>query len=381
MTEADEKPPINMTSPDMPSEDKAKDELVNSYAVAKRLLPFLAKRGIPALPKNYRIFYDYLLYTNPALNKAVNGLLDSNAQFNSKLSSSLYDHFYSHEVLDTKALAISQAALDFIAVSNTMEQHIETAMTQASHYHQVLSTTSRQMGEHPSLDELQSFLDELLLETETSLAVGGHFSSQLQEANQTIAALKDEIKNQTTLAKIDELTKLYNRRHLNFEAPLLMAQAAKTGRPLAAIMFDIDKFKLINDNWGHNFGDKVLVICAEIIQKAARSTDVAVRLGGEEFLLLAGGLDAAGAARVAERIRQTLVNTEITVRGQALPVTISGGVAQYRPGENLTALLARADTALYQAKNGGRNQIRVAEEETPDQAAPATDQLITPQGE
>ena len=373
MTEADEKSPINMTSPDVPGEDQAKDELVNSYAVAKRLLPFLAKRGIPALPKNYRIFYDYLLYTNPALNKVINGLLDSNAQFNSKLSSNLYDHFYSHEVLDTKALAISKAALDFMAVSNTMEQHIETAMTQTSHFHKVLSTTSRQIGEHPSLDELQAFLDELLSETEAALAVSGHFSSQLQEANQTIAALKDEIKNQTALAKIDELTKLYNRRHLNHESPPLMAQAAETGRPLSAIVFDIDKFKLINDNWGHNFGDKVLVICAGIIQKAARSTDMAVRLGGEEFLLLASGLDIAGAARVAERIRQTLVNTEITVRGQALPVTISGGVAQYRPGEDLTALLARADAALYQAKIAGRNQICVTGEAAPDRAAAATD--------
>lgn len=83
--------PLNITPPQAPDET-VNEELVHSYAVAKRLLPFLAKRGIPASPKNYRIFYDYLLYANPALNKAVNELLDNNAKFFSQLSSSLYEH-------------------------------------------------------------------------------------------------------------------------------------------------------------------------------------------------------------------------------------------------------------------------------------------------
>lgn len=139
-----------------------------------------------------------------------------------------------------------------------------------------------------------------------------------------------------------------------------MAQSVESDRPLSAIMLDLDFFKRINDTWGHNFGDKVLILCAEIIKRAARSTDLAVRMGGEEFLLMCLGLDLSGAGRVAERIRQTIAGTDITIRGSSLLVTISGGVAQYVPGEDLASLLGRADKALYQAKNDGRNLIRLA---------------------
>ena len=118
-----------------PLEESDKDiqaELEHSYAVAKRLLPFLAKRGIPVTPKNYRIFYDYLLYANPDLNKTVNELLANNARFYQQLSDTLYDHFYSGEVLESHSQVISKAADDFMAVSSEMEKNLETVINQTS---------------------------------------------------------------------------------------------------------------------------------------------------------------------------------------------------------------------------------------------------------
>jgi diguanylate cyclase (GGDEF)-like protein len=93
-----------------------------------------------------------------------------------------------------------------------------------------------------------------------------------------------------------------------------------------------------------------------------------VRYGGEEFLLLCSGLDILAAAKVAERVRQAITSTEITVRGDLLPVTISAGVAQYIGGEELTELIERADKALYQAKGEGRNRVRLAQ--VPEAKAP-----------
>ena len=360
----DEKIPF-LTNDDVPDKE-IQDELEHSYAVAKRLLPFLAKRGIPATPKNYRIFYDYLLYANPTLNKTVNELLANNARFYHRLSDSLYDHFYSGDAIDNQSKAISQAAADFMAVSSEMEQSLENVINQTNHYQRVLSDTSKMAGV-TEIGDLQPVLEELMTETEAALLTNGAFSNQITEANQTIASLKAELHNQTTLAKVDELTKLYNRRHLNCEMPHIMASAVTSLRPLSLVIFDLDHFKRVNDTWGHNFGDKVLVICAEILKKTARSTDLAVRLGGEEFLLVLPGLDLAGAGKVAERVRVNIANTDITIRGQSLMVTISGGVSQYVPGEDLDSLIGRADQALYQAKNGGRNLIRLAEAvETPE---------------
>lgn len=357
------------TAPDLPGEEQ--EEFAQSYVVVKRLLPFLAKRGIPVTPKNYRIFYDYLLCVNPVLNKAINELLDNNVKFYSQLSSSLYDHFYSNETLDMQTKVINKAAMDFMAVSSSMEQSLTTAMTHTTRYKKVLSDSSRQMAAitAPAPDQLQSFLEDLMNETEQALEQNDTFSNRISEANHIITTLKEELKNQTALAKVDELTRLYNRRHLNIEAPRMISHVCETGFPLSAIMFDLDNFKRLNDTWGHNYGDKVLVICADTIKKSARSSDLPVRFGGEEFLLLCSGLDIMAAARVAERIRLAIANTDITIRGNSLPVTISAGVAQYIQGEDLNELIERADQALYQAKGDGRNRVRLAHQVAETQAS------------
>lgn len=357
--------------PSLPAEEV--NEVTETYAVAKRLLPFLAKRCIPASPKNYRIFYDYLVYSNPLLIKTVNELLEQDAKFLNELSSSLYEVFYSAEVLDSQTRAINQATQDFMTVSSAMERNLETALNRTSHYQKVLNNSSRQMAQMTSADEFQSVLEELVSETEAALADNDQFSNQLSAANQTIAQLQTELNNQATLARIDELTKLYNRRHLNVEAPKLLAQATRTGQPLSAVMFDLDHFKRINDTWGHNFGDKVLTICATIIKRVGRPADLAVRLGGEEFLLLCPDMGLTKAAEVAELVREEIATTDLTIRGQSLLLTISGGVAQHVAGEDLTALLERADAALYQAKKDGRNLIRLAPEKLePTPEAPAS---------
>jgi diguanylate cyclase (GGDEF)-like protein len=224
-----------------------------------------------------------------------------------------------------------------------------------------LANTSRQLADTAHVDELQPFLKDLLSETEQTLAATEAFFNQLQKASEAIAVLKEDLKTQTTLAKVDELTKLGNRHHLNEEAPRLLSEAARNNRPLSAIVLDIDSFKTVNDTWGHNMGDKVLKLCADFVKSAVRSGDLAVRMGGDEFLLLCPTLDKTSAAKMAERVRKGIVDTDITIRGRSLSVTMSGGVAEYRPGEELSALIARADEALYKAKAAGRNTVCVEE--------------------
>jgi len=159
---------------------------------------------------------------------------------------------------------------------------------------------------------------------------------------------------------VDELTQLSNRHRLHLKAPRFIRQARETGQPLAAMIFDIDWFKKINDTWGHNQGDQVLKVCAGLIKAAARSCDLAVRLGGEEFLLLCPNLDLATAVKVAEKVRESIATTKfglIDGSGQTMSLTVSGGVTTYLAGEDIQALIARADAALYQAKSSGRNRI------------------------
>ena len=337
-------------------ENGFREEVARSYEVLKRLLPFMAKRGIPVTPQNFHLFYDYIAFANPEINKVLNELLDKDVKFNSQVSSGLHTFFYSGEVADLKTNTM-KAANTFISLSDSMVENLQNAKDQNSHFHEVLSSTSRQMSGIDRAGELQPHLETLLAETEQTLVATDLFSNRIREANDVIVNLKEELKHQTNLANVDELTRLGNRHRLSHEGPRLMREAVESGRPLSAIIFDIDWFKAINDTWGHAQGDKVLKACAGIIMAAARGTDLAVRLGGEEFLLICSNLNLATAVKVADRVRQTIAATEIKLPGQSVTVTVSAGVAEYSPGEDISALVARADAALYQAKAAGRNCV------------------------
>ncbi|MGB3166626.1 MAG: diguanylate cyclase [Alteraurantiacibacter sp.] len=160
------------------------------------------------------------------------------------------------------------------------------------------------------------------------------------------------------LANTDPLTGLPNRRCTFSRLASMVEVAHKQGAALAALMFDIDHFKGINDTYGHQTGDEVIVQVAELARRQARQGDVVGRIGGEEFVWLVAGLDAAGARRLAERLRSSV---EQGIEGSALPnVTISIGLANFVPSDTGEGLLARADAALYEAKESGRNQVRRA---------------------
>jgi len=155
----------------------------------------------------------------------------------------------------------------------------------------------------------------------------------------------------------DPLTGLYNRLRLKEVLPREMARADRSGCALSVVMFDIDRFKRINDSFGHATGDKVLVALSRLAAGPLRATDDLVRWGGEEFLVVLPGINATEAGHVAEKLRLAIANHRIDDVGQ---ITASFGVAQYAPGEAMTDLISRADRALYQAKASGRNRVEVA---------------------
>lgn len=176
-----------------------------------------------------------------------------------------------------------------------------------------------------------------------------------------------QLENLRESAVRDPLTGAYNRRFLEEKAN----EMVKTGTPFALVIFDLDHFKEFNDNYGHNVGDAVLrlfVIVTEGAVKSARPEgmeDLIVRYGGEEFVVLLRGItDLEKAKEISERIRNQLASEEIKFknleneRQDTVKVTVSGGVAVFRNGDDLETVIERADKALYVAKNFGRNNIK-----------------------
>lgn len=164
------------------------------------------------------------------------------------------------------------------------------------------------------------------------------------------------------LTTTDMMTKLRMKHYFYTVLIDKMEESAFSEKPLSVLMCDIDHFKQFNDTYGHSCGDEVLKRVAKLIQNQTRSVDVAARYGGEEFCMLLPDTDAPGAAHIAERIRSGVQDMSFEYDGQMMSVTLSLGVAQYDQGRDLSgkSIIDRADKAMYQAKQGGRNLVKVA---------------------
>ena len=161
------------------------------------------------------------------------------------------------------------------------------------------------------------------------------------------------------MAVTDKLTKLYNRHKFYLTVPPEINRAKRSGKPFSIILFDIDKFKQINDRYGHNTGDYILKTVAQLVRSNVRSYDSIFRWGGEEFLILAPETNAKQAMQLAEKIRKIIESHSFDILGQ---VTISVGVAEFNPqtDANIDRTIKRADNALYVAKKEGRNRVALA---------------------
>ncbi len=181
------------------------------------------------------------------------------------------------------------------------------------------------------------------------------------ELQQALVHSEDEKHKAESLARLDPLTDLANRRHFMTIAERELARCAHHPRFLSLIMMDIDYFKQFNDRYGHEVGDLVLKKVAETVSQAIRKADSACRYGGEEFVVLLPDTDAAGAFLLAQRLREAIERTTVRDGAELLGITVSLGIATLNDGEivDVATLLKRADQALYAAKNSGRNQLRV----------------------
>jgi diguanylate cyclase (GGDEF)-like protein len=173
----------------------------------------------------------------------------------------------------------------------------------------------------------------------------------------TINRFQDRLE---AMATTDKLTGLANRQAFELLIPQALKEARRARTPLLAILIDIDRFKDVNDRFGHIAGDGVLRAIGGAIRSALRASDIVCRWGGEEFLAVLKNTPAAQGTLIAEKIRRAVETTRFSHDGTAIPVTVSIGVAAGADNDTPEWLIARADKALYEAKAQGRNQVRAA---------------------
>jgi two-component system, cell cycle response regulator len=252
------------------------------------------------------------------------------------------------EAPDVILLDQELAGVGGMAVLDRLRAHDELAampvimLTNASEHDLMLEALRR--GAH---DYLRKPFDPAELDARVGAALRSkQLHDALLEANRRLARQ----------ALTDHLTGLANRRHGGRQLEREIALCVRHGRLLALLRVDVDHFKRINDSFGHEAGDEVLVEVARRLERALRGGDELARWGGDEFVAILPGTDKAGAVRAAERLREEVADTPVAVDGEELAVTISVGWAHWA-GDTPDDLLARADRALYRAKDAGRDTI------------------------
>jgi len=203
---------------------------------------------------------------------------------------------------------------------------------------------------------LRDLIRNLANKTREMNELNTHLEARVTERTQALEQANQQLE---MTARTDALTGLNNRRHYFELGEVAMKKAIRAANPLSVIMFDADHFKAVNDTYGHGAGDDALVHLGQLAQRVLRDTDILARVGGEEFAIVLENTTEEAAAEVAERLRLGIESTPLPLEHGPLGLTVSVGVACVTPTgtDDLDALLALADKALYAAKRAGRNRV------------------------
>lgn len=210
---------------------------------------------------------------------------------------------------------------------------------------------------------LTAYTDENTITEAESTGAYGYLVKPFQERELSTTIRMALKKHQETmkmeqLATTDSLTGILNRRFFLQQVNKELERSQRYGNPFSLLIVDIDHFKKVNDTYGHSAGDAVIIDVTKVIQKALRKVDILGRYGGEEFIIFLPETNYQNAIHVGERIRKTIEKTQTIYENKKIMCTISLGISNFHPNDKtFDDVFKRADTALYQAKNEGRNRV------------------------
>jgi diguanylate cyclase len=333
------------------------DSVERSAEYLRLALPLMSKQTAALNPVSYAVWYDYVSGRNAELKTRIEELTREGRMLDDAATRDLF-HRHIAAMDEELAQSISQG---FQKVMADVSKSTAEAGSDAGQFGSALEKWTEDVARLP--DAGAPGLAALLGQTRQMQHSIATLKNRLDESHSEIDRLRQEVVRARQESLADGLTGLTNRR--GFDQVLMECLAGKDGaQPGPCLLItDIDHFKRINDSYGHLFGDKVLRTIAQVVKDSVKGRDTAARYGGEEFAVLLPDTPVDGARTLAEQIRTKVERCRIKRSGSEDAVdtiTISIGVTAHRVGEPAHDFIARADSALYQAKNQGRNRVIVA---------------------
>lgn len=317
----------------------------------------LLKDGLPPTPNNYSVFYHYYADSNPNLKMAVDLLLSQHDKLNQQQCDDLYRTHLGLEA-EHKTLRDANAAIE-IEIGKVLAA-IDASVSDANKFNKTLDTFSGKLQTSISLEQIREAVTKVVSETRIMSQQNERLQKQLSQTTQQLTEVRYNLDQVHKESQTDPLTGVGNRKFFNTALATTVGEAQENQSPLTLLMIDIDHFKKFNDAHGHLIGDQVLRLVARTLVENLKGRDVIARFGGEEFVILLPQTRIADAEKVANLLRNALSTKQIKRRStqESLgAITISIGATEYRSGEETDAFVARADEALYKAKQTGRNKV------------------------
>lgn len=320
-------------------------------------LRLMADHGIPPCPENYSVWFRYASGRQPDLNKEIDGRLANSLPLDMDVTAELQERFFPDgKLTDVTLNTGTRLNSEVDQILKIIEETVGNSFA--------LGTTVREASEgltnQSTPTDVRKAVEAIVSASRKMEERSAELEEHLQTTKKELNELQQNLEKAHTEARTDGLTGVHNRKAFDEALARELKSATEGSAPLCLAIGDIDHFKKFNDTFGHRTGDQVLRLVATCLKGGALAGHFVARYGGEEFALIMPATGILAAEALTNKIRETVQARELVKRstGESLGrVTMSMGIAQFRPGDGAATLIERADGCLYEAKHAGRNRV------------------------
>lgn len=321
----------------------------------RQVIPLLTQEKLPPTPINYSVFYCYLSGFSSALTQVVDNIRQEKKTFTLPLMLELYEKY----VLGSETLEQQEKIQQSLEqVMREASEEVAQVNDEASDYTTLITQHSNTLSTDNDPHATSLVLNQILQDTRSMVKSNKLIQERMQDTNNEIIKLKTELALVKEAAEQDALTGLKNRGA--FDQKMKRVMTSNEATEVTLIIIDIDHFKRINDNFGHLVGDRVIRYISSLMTQLIEEKHFISRYGGEEFTVILEGVSAEDTQLLANKVRIAMANSKLQRKGShdtLGQVTLSAGIASLSVKDDAESFIARADKALYQAKETGRNKV------------------------